>query len=382
MRIGIYAPVYSPLKLGVNVFTENLIARLSRRWELVVFARPTEAFTQYGVQLRVLPELTRGQPFRLLWENNRFPRQLRQERVDLVLAPFSELPVSLPIPAIAVLHDLTPLILHGSSSPEHTFFFSLALRLLRAASAIVTVSEHTKLDAVKAGILPDRPIHTIYPGTRYAPSDAALPDPRIRTPYLLYVGGLAPHKNTSLLLDGFNELRSEIPHQLVLAGTSSERQRAETDGRIVRLQLQERVLVLSKLSDEQIASLYSHCELFIFPSHYEGFGSPVLEAMACGAPVLCSNASSIPEVGGDAVMYFSPDSKTELGAGIKRLLGDAELRRQMSRKGRARAQLFTWSRTADAFSSLINQLLRREVPGSTDQTGQSRTRPFGQRSGI
>jgi len=381
VRIAISAPFLSGRKVGVDVFIENIVAELSREWNLYVYTARPSSFEGLDVRIRPIPAHTRGQPFRLLWENTVFRRQLRRDRIALVLSPFSELPVGLPIPSIAVIHDLTPLILKGVSPWNHTFYFRLALRLLRTATAIVTVSEYTRRDVVRTNWFRGKPVYVIYNGTRF-PHDtgrtaanrlgaeppggsANLAAPCV--PYLLYVGGFAPHKNVPFLLEGFAELKDEIRHRLVLVGMGADRVLNETQNQAARLGLADRVCIFSGISDEQLVQLYEACDIFILPSHYEGFGFPLLEAMACGAPVLSSSASSLPEVGGEAVEYFSPDSKMELVAGIRRLLSDAELRRQMSRKGRARAALFTWSRSADAYSALINELLRRKV--GAGQTG-------------
>jgi glycosyltransferase involved in cell wall biosynthesis len=120
--------------------------------------------------------------------------------------------------------------------------------------------------------------------------------------------------------------------------------------------MRDRISVFSGLPDSALAYLYSRCDLFVYPSRYEGFGLPVLEAMACGAPIVCSDSTSLPEVAGDSAVYFSSGSETELAAAMRAVLSDSSLRATLAEKGRRRAQQFTWSRAAAAYYELLSEL--------------------------
>jgi glycosyltransferase involved in cell wall biosynthesis len=180
-----------------------------------------------------------------------------------------------------------------------------------------------------------------------------------RQPFILYVGGFLAHKNVPTLLASFQELASALPHHLVLVGGGSESERKKLGPLAARLGIAERVHVYHGIPARELVALYRSCDLFVYPSRYEGFGLPVLEAMACGAPVLCSSATAMPEVGGDAVRYFSPDSRDELTAGMRAVLIDRGLREQLVARGLERAARFTWKRTVAAYSRVIREVLSR-----------------------
>jgi glycosyltransferase involved in cell wall biosynthesis len=356
---------YTGSKVGVDVYTENLIRELAATWRLTVYTSEPMAFEPMGVETRQIPGWSRGYRGRFLWVNTILPHLLVRDRVDVVLSPFVESPVS-KIPSIAVVHDLTPLILPGSCPPAYTALFRISLKRLNRASAIVADSECTRRDIEQSRLLGDRPVVVIPSGTNIADFRPAEPQMQAAAPpegpFLLSVGGFLPHKNMPLLLAAFAELEARVPHRLVLVGAHNELTLPPLLRRIEELELQSRVTVLTDVTTERLSSLYRRCELFVFPSRYEGFGLPVLEAMACGAPVLCSNSSSLPEVGGDAVRYFTPDSRTELVAGIMELLADASARARLSALGRARAQDFSWRRTAAGYSALIRGFLQKGSP--------------------
>lgn len=364
IRVGFNAVFYTGSRVGVDVYVENLVRELAATWRLTVYTSELAAFKPMGVETRLIPHWTRDYRGRFLWVHTMLPRLLIRDRVDVVLSPFVESPTAR-IPSIAVVHDLTPLVLPGSCPPVYTALFRISLNRLNRASAIVVDSECTRRDIEQSRLLGDRRVVVIPSGTniadlRVAESQTHVAVP-LEGPFLLSVGGFLPHKNLPLLLEAFSELKSRIPHRLVLVGAYNEFTLPPLVRRIEELGLQSRVTVLTDVTTERLANLYRHCELFVFPSRYEGFGLPVLEAMACGAPVLCSNSSSLPEVGGDAVRYFAPDARTELVTGIIELLTDVNARSRLSALGRARAQEFTWRRTADCYSALIRSLLPNDI---------------------
>jgi glycosyltransferase involved in cell wall biosynthesis len=368
-RIGFNAAFYTPRKVGINTVIRNLAARLARKWSFVIYTAYPADFGDLDAETRTIPDWAAGRLYtRLPWEYLDLPRRLKRDRIDLLLSPVSELPPRLAIPAIAVVHDLTPLALPGSSRIHHTVLFWLSLHLLGAASSLVFVSEYSRSDLDRMKLYPDKPKRVIHNGTHFLDLYAGnAPKPRSKLnglipdrPYLLYVGGFPPHKNAAGLIDVFRQLAPQIPHQLVMVGWGPERIMVPLRSSLDRIGLADRVTILHDVDDLHLLELYRRCDLFIYPSRYEGFGLPVLEAMACGAPVMCSNATSLPEVGGDAVVYFSPDSGDDLRNGILALLGDPDRRRDLSEKGRARAAGFTWERAASEYSRVIEETLKKK----------------------
>ena len=382
VRIGVNAAFYSPKRVGVSIFIENLVAELAKTWNLVVYTSVPEAFVGTGVDVREIPALLRKDYARLYWQSFCLPGLLKRDKVDLLFSPLPELPPGIRIPAVAVVHDLTPLIIRNSSPFYHTILFWIGLHLLGNASALATVSDYTKSVLWNRKLCRGKPVVAIRNGTNFPgvqsaeirrreivgagktvvdfsakPGDGILRLPDV--PFVLYVGGFAGHKNVPLLLTAYRELANTIPHRLVLVGWAKDWELDRLWRLVAEMDLESRVTLLRDIADAELVALYSQCAFFVYPSRYEGLGLPVAEAMACGAPVLCSNATAIPELGGDAVIYFSPDSREELVFDMRRLIADGELRRTLSEKGLIRARLFTWSRTAAAYSTLFQHVLKR-----------------------
>jgi glycosyltransferase involved in cell wall biosynthesis len=167
-------------------------------------------------------------------------------------------------------------------------------------------------------------------------------------PYVLYVGGHALHKNLPRLVAAFARVSRLSGTKLVIVGWSKPELIDRTKDAVRRHGLEGSVAVLSdRLSDSQLSSLYSGCRTFVYPSLYEGFGLPVLEALQHGAPVACSRTSSLPEVGGNAALYFDPLSTDDIAAKIKTILTNDRLASELRLRARARAREFSWRKTAD-----------------------------------
>ena len=177
----------------------------------------------------------------------------------------------------------------------------------------------------------------------------------IRRPYLLHVGNIASRKNLARLVGAFEELASSRPElRLVLAGRLSYRHE-EVLERIASCKFGDRVILPGYVARTDLPYLYSSAEVFVFPSLYEGFGLPALEAMACSAPVVASDRSSLPEVVGEAGLLVNPEKEVEIAVAIDKLLSDADLRSQLSEAGKKRASGFTWERTARDTLAVYNE---------------------------
>jgi glycosyltransferase involved in cell wall biosynthesis len=180
----------------------------------------------------------------------------------------------------------------------------------------------------------------------------------IRAPYLLYVGNLKPHKNVHTLLRAFAQLRKRgRPHYSLIILGDDARWKSSIVDEMERLGIQDSTTIVPHVSQSFLPRVYAAADLLVMPSTVEGFGLPVLEAMACGTPVIASNAASLPEVAGDAALYFDPASPEELAFQIERMLSSAELRAVLQRRGIQRAGQFTWQQSAYRHMELYNRLL-------------------------
>jgi glycosyltransferase involved in cell wall biosynthesis len=281
---------------------------------------------------------------------------LRQDRPDLIHVQYNA-PLFCPAPIVVTVHDVSFL--------EHPEYFppgrAWQLRMttgntLRRAAKILTISEFSRRRlAVGFGLDPDEIVVTpLAAQDHFRPRNREHARDRLRArfglerPFVLTVGDLQPRKNQIGLVRAFGELlrgSPHLPHALVLAGKEtwfSPQVRAE----IARCGLAGRVLVTGFVSEDELVDLYNAADLFVFPSFYEGFGLPVIEAMACGRAVISSNAASLPEVADAAGILVDPEDAGELVRAMRDVLVDAELRERLERLGLQRARYFSWLETA------------------------------------
>jgi glycosyltransferase involved in cell wall biosynthesis len=229
---------------------------------------------------------------------------------------------------------------------------------------VVTDSQDACADLARFLGLPAEKLRVVPLGVSEAfrpigPEQAAAVAARfgLNGPYVLAVGTRQARKNQAGLVAAFCALRDELPeHCLAIAGPTIWREDRLRE-QVAALGMESRVRLLGYVPDEALPALYSAASLFVFPSLYEGFGLPVLEAMACGTPVVCSNRSSLPEVAGEAALLVDPTSRDELAGAIRRALLDVDLRDGLRERGLARAREYTWQRTASRMVDVYNELL-------------------------
>jgi len=234
-------------------------------------------------------------------------------------------------------HVLSSRILHRYLLP----------RVLRRADHVLTVSEHTRRDMVVRFPFTEKKSTAVLLGRdeAFVPKNdkSVLEKYDIRQPYFLYVGTLEPRKNLNVLVEAYNTFRqkSGLNYQLVLVGKKGWK----IDDLLKKIQqspYQKDIILTGYVAREELPVLYTMSEVFVYPSLYEGFGLPVLEAMSCGARVITSQVSSLPEVGGDAAIYFDPNSAEQLANLMLQLSFDASLLKILSKKSFAQAQRFSW----------------------------------------
>ncbi len=257
---------------------------------------------------------------------------------------------------VFTIQDLTHLFFPEFHLPLNRWFLKLMLpRFLRRADAVITASESTRRDVVRWLHIPDGKLCVIYHGVNqaYRPiaDQAILTSVRARYAlpegYLLYLGTIEPRKNLLTLLEAYQALivQATPAPDLVIAGRKGWRFQPVFD-RVQALGLDTRVHFTDWIADEDGPAVMNAARAFVYPSYYEGFGLPPLEAMACGVPVLCSNASSLPEVVGQSGLLLPPDDASAWAAALSRVLSDPQLSRDLRARGLAHARQFTWEATA------------------------------------
>lgn len=292
-------------------------------------------------------------PARILWDNVGLPVVAATKRPDLLFVPAFSAPVLWPGKLVVTCHDLIGRLFPGSFSRSARFYWSHLLpRSMRHADHILTISDATKRDIVRLLGIPDSRITVtplgVEPG--FQPDTGTVRAAEVRAryrlprPFCIAVGTIEPRKNYPFLIDAFAVSKRE-DHDLVIVGKRGWDARA-VEQRIRQLHVDERVHVLEYVEEADLVTLLGCATALLFPSRYEGFGLPVLEAMACGTPVVATTTSSVPEVGGDAVLYADPADRQLWAAHIGRIIADAQLRADLRQRGLARAATFTWHRTA------------------------------------
>ncbi len=284
--------------------------------------------------------------------------------VDVYHATNYFLPPAQAARTVVSIYDLAFLVNPAWCSPKIVGPYSAGMRRFAAkADGIVVCSEATKRDVVHLlGVEPEK-IAVMYGGVdeRFAPvpREQAVPllEQRygVRPPFLLFVSTLEPRKNVTGLLHGFSRIVKDIPHQLVLLGSVGWRAEPIFQA-IDELGLANRVVRPGFVPHEELPLFYGAADAFVFPSHYEGFGLPVLEAMTCACPVITSTTSSLPEVIGSAGLMVEPSDPDALAEAILEITGDKALRQELGRRGVEQAKRFSWSRCAQVVLDMYRRL--------------------------
>jgi glycosyltransferase involved in cell wall biosynthesis len=292
-------------------------------------------------------------PFRIAWEHAALPLATRRDRLDVFHGTMNVLPRLLPCPSVVTVHDLAFLRWPEQVPARRYRYLSAGVRAAtRRAARIIAVSESTKSDLVELLSVDPAMVRVTPLGVdaRFRPQGAEertafLNRHGIVRPFLLAVGNLEPRKNLPALLRAFSRLAPEVPHDLVLVGAEGWLT-GEIHATLNTLRLSERVRMTGFVDDAELPLWYAAADLFAFPSLYEGFGLPVVEAMVCGTPVVTSNVSSLPEVVGDAAVLVDPRDDESIADGIRRILSNTDLAHRLRLRGQARAATFTWEQTA------------------------------------
>ncbi len=303
---------------------------------------------------------TRAIPFPRLWTHARLSAEMLTRSPEALFVPAHVLPLIHPPRSVATVHDLGYLHFPQAHRAPARMYLDLSTRWnVRAARRVVADSNATREDLIRFYGVPSDKIHVVYPAInthrihRVSDADEIA---RVRArhgiaeAYLIAVGVLQPRKNLFRLIEAFSKLGDE--YQLVIVGRKGWLYES-IFAKVEELQLLPRVKFLDYVPLDDLLALYSGARLCVYPSLYEGFGFPVLEAQACGAPVACSNTSSLPEVGGDAVEYFDPSDVQAIRDTLARLLRDPARREDLVRRGHLNLQRFSWTRAAKAVLEII-----------------------------
>lgn len=366
MRIGISAFAGDAGKSGIGQYLINIINRLplmSESDSFVVFCpRPAVKDLRLDhprLEVITTPGWMEKPVFSILWHLIVLPVMLKLHGCECVFLPAGNRRLGwwYPVPSVGTVHDLSQLHVKGKYDRFRMYYVcELLPRFMRRLTSVISVSNATRQDLVSHARVAPEKIRVIANGfdhLRFIGKDKKIAAARVKesygadTPYLLYVARLEhPGKNHVGLLKAFAILKAEgIPHQLVLAG--SRWNGAEfIEETVAKLGLAEDVKFTGFVSNEMLPELYAGADLFVFPSLFEGFGIPLLESMMSGTPVCASDASSIPEVLGNAGLLFDPADPHSIAASIRKVLDNPQVYSSLQQAGKERAAGFSWEASA------------------------------------
>ena len=363
MRIGINALYLIPGKVGgTETYVRNLCRSLveaASGHEFVVFINKESAGVfekdAPGIEVAQCGVAASSRPARIIWEQLFLPFQLRRRKIDVLLSAGYTAPFLSPVPSVTVIHDLQ----HKALPRNFSWWYLLFLRSIiylsaKSADGVITISVKSKEEIMRYyKIAPERIVVTYLAADErrfYKRSQAEITDARKRydlpNRFILYAASSLPHKNYERLLAAYKLVRGEAPDiKLVLAGPRSYGMGAIED-MIGALGLSDDVVFAGWISHDDLPAIYSGAELFVFPSLYEGFGMPVLEAFACATPVVCSNIAPMTEIAAGAVVYVDPLDERDIARGMLSALRDNVLRERLRADGLERVKAFSWAKTA------------------------------------
>jgi glycosyltransferase involved in cell wall biosynthesis len=360
MRIAFDGTALRPGRTGVGYYTEHLLHHLARAAtndELIVVSnRSIDTTSPLPSRVRVATPARRVP--RLVWMQTLAVTALREVEADVVHFTNGMLPLMSPVPTVVTIHDMS-LRLYPRYHPPRRVILNRPLVDLaaRRADAIIAPSESAKRDIVRLYNLDPHRVHVVYeaaaPSFRRVNDTAALE--RVRRRFglaeriILYVGTIEPRKNLPTLIDAFAERRrsGELSHQLVCVGPYGWLSRGINE-QIARANVGDAIKFTGYVPFEDLPALYSLAEMFVYPSMYEGFGLPVVEAMACGVPVLTSSTSALQEIAGGYAYLVDPMDVDAIARGIADLATDPARRAEFAELGKRRARDFSWDRAAEA----------------------------------
>jgi glycosyltransferase involved in cell wall biosynthesis len=372
MRIAFDGTTLTPGRTGVGYYTEHLLQHLAAQNDdevIVLSNRPVD--TTRPLPPRTLVAATTVPLPRLLWLQTVAPRLLRRLRPDVVHFTNGMMPFASPVPTVVTIHDMS-LTMYPRYHPLRRVLLNRPLvdMAARRADAIITVSQSAKRDIMRIYGTDGRRIHVVHEAA--APSFRPVHDPatldRIRRRYgladrfVLYVGTIEPRKNLPKLIAGFAKRHKcgDLPHQLVCAGPYGWLSR-DIEELIERLEVEDALRFTGYVPFADLPALYSLAEMFVFPSIYEGFGLPVVEAMACGTPVVTGPVAALAEVAGGAVEQVERLDIERLGEALVRLARSPERRHHLSLLGLQRSQVFSWDRAARETLNVYREALTGEA---------------------
>lgn len=347
---------------GISIYAANLFPYLKTLNPTLLIAPVASSFEQetsnyrsYPVPSGMTPEQgTKGHIRRLLWTQLQLPKIYQKLHCPLLFSPLPEAPLFTNCRYIVTVHDLIPLRFPRRGSPLTTYFKYYLPQVLAQAQHILCDSQSTADDIIDFYNIPSHKITPVL--LAHNANDFCFLNLPTNN-YFLYVGRHDPYKNLQRLIDAFAGLYDNSDYELWIAGPADERYTPILQVQVEELNLTNQVKFLNYVPYDQLPTIINQAIALVFPSLWEGFGLPVLEAMACGTPVITSNLSSLPEVVGDAAILINPSNTNEITEAMQKLANDSNLRSHFRTLSLNQASQFSWEKTGLATMEVLKQYL-------------------------
>jgi glycosyltransferase involved in cell wall biosynthesis len=340
---------------GTTTYTLNLLPHLQKLDPILLTSQSFPNYNCYQTPTNLTSEQgLKGHLRRLVWTQFQLPKIYQTLKSQLLFSPIPEAPLYTNSRFIVMSHDMIPLRFPKRFSPLTPYHRYYVPQVLNQAQHIICNSQATAKDLVDFFHIPPNkitPIPLAYNRTHF--QFLNLPTRN----YFLYVGRQDPYKNLQRLITAFSALPHRNDYELWLAGPYDKRYSPLLEIQTQELGISHLVKFLNYVSYDELPIIINQAIALVFPSLWEGFGLPVLEAMACGTPVITSNVSSLPEVAGDAAILINPYNPGEITAAMTTIINDSETRKQLSEKGLKRANQFSWEKTGLATVEVLKQYL-------------------------
>jgi len=348
---------------GITTYALNILPALRELDPTLLTAQEFPGYRCYLIAARQTNEVgTQGRLHRLVWTQFQLPRLYRKLAARLIFSPLPEAPIYTACRSVVMAHDLMPLRF-PRWGPRTAYFKTLVPQVLHQAVHVVCNSQTTADELIQKFHLPARQISVIplaHDRQHFQPTDrsGSLHPLNPALPYFLHVGQPEAYKNLPRLLTAFASLPKEPRCELWLVGAYDRRATPKLQAQAQELGIADRVKFPGYVPYAALPGLMSSAIALVFPSLWEGFGIPVLEAMACGTPVITSNLAALPEVAGDAALLIDPYQPQEIAAAMLKVLKDDSLRQQLRQAGLQRAAQFSWEKTGSQTVEVLKQFIQ------------------------
>ena len=347
---------------GIATYALNVAQHLKSLNPILLTANSQPEFNCYAIPDNMTPaQGSKGHLRRLLWTQLQLPRIYQKLQSNLVYSPIPEAPLYSKCRSVVMCHDLIPLRFPRQLSPLTNYFKYVVPLVLNQAEHIICNSEATAQDIVSYYQIPAKkitPILLAYDAEHFYPkTETKLEHIDLQQPYFLYLGRHDPYKNLKSLINAFAALKNNQEYKLYIAGSTDDRFTPLLQQQVLELNLTKQVHFLDYISYQELPILLSNALALVFPTLWEGFGLPVLEAMACGTPVITSNLASLPEVTGDAAILINPNKVLEITNAMTEIAEDSQTRSHLKELSLARAKQFSWAKTGQQTKAVLENFM-------------------------